>query len=121
MSLLKYLKIIPMKDDKYAEAIELLKQKYPQYKDVKFDISNGVLGYIRENNSVNIDELQKFVNEILGQKVFRAEFTTYLDVYARSREEVQEFISKEKGVARTSIHPNKITETDLHRTYFTTR
>jgi hypothetical protein len=31
-------------------------------------------------------ELQKFVNTFLGQKVYRAEYIGYIDVYARSEE-----------------------------------
>ena len=35
-----------MYEAKYEEAIIKLKEVYPQFKDVKFDISNGELGYI---------------------------------------------------------------------------
>ena len=90
-----------MYEEKYQEAIDKLKEVYPQFKDVKFDISNGELGYISGAWSlveqININELQQFVNSFLGQKVYRAEYIGYIDVYARSGTVVTNLTSPADG------------------------
>ena len=107
-----------MYEEKYQEAIDKLKEVYPQFKDVKFDISNGELGYISGAWSlveqININELQQFVNSFLGQKVYRAEYIGYIDVYARSEDEAKEFTKDIKPKCSRI----KVTETDLKRVYF---
>ncbi len=107
-----------MYEEKYEEAIIKLKEVYPQFKDVKFDISNGELGYISGAWSliekINIGEMQEFVNSFLGQKVFRAEYIGYVDVYARSEDEAKEFIKDLKP--KTSRI--KITKTDEKNVQF---
>lgn len=104
-----------MYEEKYEEAINKLKEVYPQFKDVKFDISNGELGYISGTWSliekIDINELQKFVNSFLGQKVYRAEYISYVDVYARSEEEAKEFTRYFNPIG-TWI---KVNETDLEK------
>ena len=104
-----------MYEEKYKEAIDKLKEVYPQFKDVRFELSNGELSWIMDSRfDVDIHQLQLFVNDFLGQKVYRAEYIAYIDVYARSLDEAKEFTNyqKPKG-ART-----KVTETDLKELNF---
>ena len=107
-----------MYEEKYQEAIDKLKEVYPQFKDVKFDICNGELGYISDVWSlveqININELQQFVNSFLGQKVYRAEYIGYIDVYARSEDEAKEF-TKDIKPKSSRI---KVNETDLKTVNF---
>ena len=99
-----------MYEEKYEEAINKLKEVYPLYKDVKFDITNGELGYMRgAHKDIDINELQKFINSFLGQKVYRAEYVAYTHVYARSTDEAIEF---SKYIEPTPTL-RKITETNL--------
>jgi hypothetical protein len=79
-----------MYEEKYEESINKLKEVYPLYKDVVFDITNGELGYIGAER-IDMNELQRFINSYLGQKVYRAEYVAYADVYARSIDEAIEF------------------------------
>lgn len=88
-----------MHEEKYAEAIAKIIENYPQYKNVKFDICDGEIGYTYANVRVNINELQQFINEFLGQKVYLLKYSDYVSVYARSEEEAKEFGSR--------IKPNK--------------
>ncbi len=107
-----------MYEEKYAKAIDKLKEVYPQFKEVKFTISNGELSYMSGvwslREKINMSELQLFINDYLGQKVYRAEYIGYIDVYACSEEEAKEFT---KG-----IKPNpsriKVTETNLEKIDF---
>lgn len=107
-----------MYEQKYQEAIDKLKEVYPQFKDVKFYISNGELHYISGAWSlveqIDINELQHFVNSFLGQKVWRAEYIGYIDVYASSEEEAKEF-TKDIKPKTTRI---KVTETTLEEVNF---
>ena len=101
-----------MYEEKYEEAINKIKEVYPQFKDVRFILENGELGWwYNSRYDVDIHQLQLFVNDFLGQKVFRAEYFTYMDVYARSEEEAREFTKYLKP--RPQI--KKITETDLKK------
>jgi hypothetical protein len=98
-----------MYDEKYQEAIDKIKEIYPQFKDVRFTLENGELGYISGAwtliNKININELQQFVNNFLGQKSYRAEYVGYVNVYARSEEEAKEFTNdiKPNVVSRIKI------------------
>lgn len=100
-------------DVDYDNAINALKEKYPAFKDVNFDITNGVLGYTSGiwclAKEIDIHELQKFVNEYLGQKVYRIEYTAYVELYARDENEAREFAKNE----RPKPYISKITETNL--------
>lgn len=88
-----------MHEPKYEEAINALKEKYPQYKKLDFDISDGELQWIMDSRYPVYDshKLQKFVNDFLGQKVYRAEYIGHIDVYARSKEEAKEFVYRKRG------------------------
>lgn len=100
-----------MYDEKYQEAIDKIKEIYPQFKDVRFTLENGELGYISGAwtliNKINISELQQFVNNFLGQKSYRAEYVGYVNVYARSEEEAKEFTNDIKPNVISRI---KVTE-----------
>lgn len=100
-----------MYDEKYQEAIDKIKEIYPQFKDVRFTLENGELGYISGAwtliNKININELQQFVNEFLGQKLYRAEYIGYINVYARSEEEAKDFTN---GIKPNVISRIKVTE-----------
>ena len=101
-----------MYEEKYEEAINKIKEVYPQFKDVRFTLENGEIGWIMDSRfDVDIHQLQLFVNGFLGQKVFRTEYVGYIDVYARSESEAREFTRDIKPL--TTI--KKITETDLKR------
>ena len=81
-----------MYEEKYEEAINKIKEVYPQFKDVRFTLENSELGWWYDSRyDVDIHKLQLFVNDFLGQKVFRTEYFAYMDVYARSEEEAREF------------------------------
>jgi hypothetical protein len=105
-----------MYEEKYQEAIDKLKEAYPQYKNVQFYISNGELGYISGClvDQINIHDLQQFVNSFLGQKVYRSEYIGYIDVYARSENEAKEFTKNIKP----KYSMIKVTETDLKQLDF---
>lgn len=104
-----------MYEEKYEEAINKIKEVYPHLKDVRFELSNGELSWIMDSRfDVDIHQLQLFVNDFLGQKVFRTEYIGYIDVYARSEDEAREFTRDIKPL--TTI--KKITETDLKRVEF---
>lgn len=104
-----------MYEEKYEEAIKQIKEVYPQFKDVRFTLENGELGWYMDSRfDVDIHQLQLFVNEFLGQRVFRVEYVGYIDVYARSENEAREFTRDIKPL--TTI--KKITETDLKRVKF---
>ncbi|MCC7514593.1 MAG: hypothetical protein IT212_07855 [Bacteroidia bacterium] len=101
-----------MYEEKYEEAINKIKEVYPQFKDVRFTLENGEIGWIMDSRfDVDIHKLQLFVNDFLGQKVFRTEYVGYIDVYARSENEAREFTRDIKPL--TNI--KKITETFLKR------
>mgnify|MGYP003403683475 FL=1 len=101
-----------MYEEKYEEAINKIKEVYPQFKDVRFTLENGEIGWFMDSRfDVDIHKLQLFVNDFLGQKVFRTEYVGYIDVYARSENEAREFTRDIKPL--TTI--KKITETDLKR------
>ena len=55
-----------------------------------------------------------FINDFLGQKVYRAEYVGYIDVYACSEEEAKEF-TKDIKPKSTRI---KVTETSLENISF---
>lgn len=91
----------------YKEAVEKLKEHYPETKDLKgrFYIENGELWY--EGFDVpDMNKMQNYINEILEQKVFRAEYVGYIDVYAVSEEEAKEFLNhnKPKTVSRIKVY-----------------
>ena len=84
-----------MYDKKYEEAIQYIKNLYPEYEKVKFDITNGELGYTYGLIYVeNLNELQSIVNKFLNQKVYHVEFLKVVEVYGRDEEEARLF-SKE--------------------------
>ena len=65
---------------------------YPEYEKVKFDITNGELGYTHGLIYVeNLNELQLIVNNFLQQKVYRVEFLKVVEVYGRDEEEARLF------------------------------
>ena len=80
----------------YQEAIEKLKQNHPELATVEFDISDGQLGYIFKSTIIELKilELQKEVNQMLGQKVYRAEYSCFTEVYATSEEEARNFAKR---------------------------
>jgi hypothetical protein len=82
-----------MEDQQYQKAIDKIKEEHPQFKDLRFEICNGELSYFVDSRypRPNMIELQKFVNSFLGQKVYRTEWVSYIDVYARSEEEAKLF------------------------------
>jgi putative heme iron utilization protein len=81
-----------MYEEKYEQAIFYIKELYPEYEKVKFDITNGELGYIHGLIYVeNLKELQIIVNKFLGQKVYRVEFLKVVEVYGRDEEEARLF------------------------------
>ena len=84
-----------MYEEKYDKAIQHIKSLYPEYEKVKFDITNGELGYTIGLIYVeNLKELQLIVNNFLQQKVYRVEFLKVVEVYGRDEEEARLF-SKE--------------------------
>jgi hypothetical protein len=97
-----------MYEEKYQQAIDKIKEVYPQFKDVRFTLENGELGWYYDSRyNVDIHELQKFVNNFLGQKSYRAEYVGYVNVYARSEEEAKEFTN---GIKPNVISRIKVTE-----------
>lgn len=96
------------------EAISKLKEKYPQYKDIHFNIrkgiievpngligevDNGTIRYTTQNVIVdNIQELQEFINKCLNQVPYRVQYTGYIDVCASSEEEAMEFTRYDKPI-----------------------
>lgn len=97
-----------MYEEKYQEAIDKLKEVYPQFKDVRFILSNGELSWVMDSRfDVDISVLQQFVNKFLGQKLYRAEYVGYVNIYARSEEEAKEFTNDIKPNVISRI---KVTE-----------
>lgn len=93
-----------MYDKKYEEAIQYIKNLYPEYEKVKFDITNGELGYTLGLIYVeNLKELQSIVNKFLNQKVYHVEFLKVVEVYGRDEEEAKLF-SKEFKPRGAFIH-----------------
>ena len=89
-----------MYEEKYDKAIQHIKSLYPEYEKVKFDITNGELGYTIGLIYVeNLKELQLIVNNFLQQKVYRVEFLKVVEVYGRDEEEARLFSKefKQKG------------------------
>jgi len=81
-----------MYEEKYEEVINKIKEVYPHLKDVRFTLENGEIGWYMDSRfNVDIGELQKFVNDFLGQKVHRVKYIGYVDVYARTGDEAKEF------------------------------
>ena len=98
-----------MYDKKYEEAIQHIKNLYPEYEKVKFDITNGQLGYTFGLIYVeNLNELQSIVNKFLNQKVYYVEFLKVVEVCGRDEEEAILF-SKEFKPRGSFI--NRIVET----------
>ena len=102
-----------MYEEKYDKAIEHIKSLYPEYEKVKFDITNGELGYIHGLIYVeNLKELQLIVNNYLHQKVYRVEFLKVVEVYGRDEEEARlfakEFKPKGSFVKRIEESSNNI-------------
>jgi hypothetical protein len=80
--------------DDYDLAIEKLKIKFPEYKDVRFELSDGELSYWHSSYKENIDmmKMQDEINDILGQKKYQATLISYKTCYARNEEEAEDFI-----------------------------
>lgn len=88
-----------MIDNEYVLAIEKLKNKYPEYKDVDFELSDGELSYLVSSYSkgyIDMSKMQNEINDILGQKKYTAYLVVYDSCYARSEEEAREFINRRK-------------------------
>ncbi len=73
----------------------------------KFSISNGELWYVGYTVP-DMLKLQKYINELLGQKVYKADYIGYNRVYARNEKEAEEFFKQEND---PKIFITKITET----------
>ena len=85
-----------MFEEKYDEAIEKMKDAYPHLRDARFAIEDGTLIWHYDSRyKVDVGELQKFVNEVLGQEEYMVEFTGHVKVYARSKEEAESFSKHE--------------------------
>jgi len=90
------------------EAIEKMKDKFPYLAILtgRFYIENGSLWYVGfDVPDMNI--LQDFINETLGQKVYRAEYIAYKDVYAVNEEQAAEFLDgfrPTKTITRCKIY-----------------
>ena len=92
----------------YEEAISQLKVVFPKLKDLKgrFDIQHGMLWYTGFDVP-DMDKLQVYINEFLGQKVYRAEYIAYKDVYAVSEKQAAEFLDESSPkilTVRTKIY-----------------
>jgi hypothetical protein len=92
------IKILDEVNTRYIDVIIKIKEKYPQYKDVNFDITDGVLGCVMDSRYPvnNINELQQFVNMELGQDKYLVKVVGYTQVYASSEAEALEFAKNEK-------------------------
>ena len=87
-----------MYEESYQLAIDKIKETYPEFKDVRFDISDGELSWRYDSRypTLDIGKLQQFVNDFLGQREYQVEYVAYERVYARSEEEAKEFGSRIK-------------------------
>lgn len=88
------IRILKEVETRYIDVIIKIKDKYPQYKDVNFDITDGILGCVMDSRYPvnNINELQEFVNKELNQD----KYLVKLQVYATSEIEALEFAKNNK-------------------------
>jgi len=96
-----------MQDLEYTKAIELLHNTFPDLKDYKgrFYIENGELYHVHVGTGYpDMNKLQKFINQTLGQKTYRVEYLAYKEVYARSVEEANEFVDMESRPKPTRVN-----------------
>jgi len=87
----------------YSEAIAVLKERHPELYHERFEITNGNLGYDLRHDVLDIQELQKELNEILGQKEYHGKFVTYRKVYARNESEAKHFLRQESNLTLESV------------------
>ena len=82
----------------YDLAIKQLKNRFPEYKNVRFELNDGELSYwvSSHRDSIDMEKLQDVVNEILGQRMYKAELVCYEYCYATSEKEAREFINRIK-------------------------
>lgn len=94
-----------MYEPKYQEAIDEIKLKYPEYKDVYFEITDGELSYRywRDSPKVDILLLQKEINLFLGQKKYRVIYTGAKTVYAIDEKQAKEFAERETFLIKPHI------------------
>lgn len=80
----------------HNEAIEKLKE-HPEAKGFagRFNIENGALWY-SGYPVPDMHKLQKILNELLGQKLFRVQFFAYKEVDARDENEAKEFLKNDR-------------------------
>lgn len=100
----------------YEEAIAKLKENHPDLADIRFDISDGELGYVVpfDRPALDIHALQKEINEMLGQKTYVVKFIGYKQVEARSVEEAREFLSRTSPpVVTTVVSINEFSHTTI--------
>jgi len=93
----------------YDEAIEKFKEKFKkELKNTKgrFWIESGELWY-EGWACPDMNGYQQFINEILGQKTYRATYTGYKEVYAKDEEEARIFLEYTK---RPTPFLTKVTE-----------
>lgn len=84
-----------MIDKDYILAIEELKKRFPEHKEVEFDLNNGELSYSHNHLSgiTDMKKMQSEINEILGQSEYIATLQKYETCYARNEKEAKMFIN----------------------------
>ncbi len=92
-----------------TEALTQLQIRYPQYATVRFDVTEGELGYILGAAGLipEIPEMQIYLNQLLGQKVYRGEYIATTEVYATSPEEARTYLKQRSP----KFHTLTVTET----------
>ena len=100
-----------MQDLEYIKALELLHESFPELQNYKgrFYIENGELYHVHAGSGYpDMNMLQKFINQTLGQKAYRVEYIAYKEVYARSIEEANEFVDMEPRPKPTRVNTKLI-------------
>ena len=98
-------------DTEYQKAIEMLINNFEECKTLKgkFSIEEGELWYTGYDVP-NMHKMQSYINKVLNQKVFRAEYICHKDVYARDEKEATEFLNRVKKPDPARIKIYEVTE-----------
>ena len=94
----------------YDDGIEELKRRYPEYKEVRFEVWNtGEISYSTSSyhESIDMNKIQAEFNEIMGMKEYLIKLKGYERCFARDEKEAKEYA---KDVAPTGFSVDTIYE-----------